>query len=173
MNTPQLSDAALALFRQARKLSKADLDRLAEAAGQLDEDPKFRAEYLKSLLLEQIREAMDAKGISQSEMARRWGKTRQYLSRVLDEDKRVNFTLETLVELSALVGRKVEVNLLDPSEHTHVLRCKVTPRTVAARGDFGEVPVRSRPALFDADAFVDRGSIGWEENDYEQARMPA
>lgn len=173
MNTPQLSDAALALFQQARKLSKSELDRLAESAGQLDEDPTFRAEYLKSLLLEQIREAMDDKGISQSELARRWGKTRQYLSRVLDEDNRVNFTLETLVELSTLVGRKVEVNLLDPSEHTHVLRCKVTPRTIAARDDFGEVPAPSRHALFELDQFVDRGNIHWEENDYEQARMPA
>jgi transcriptional regulator with XRE-family HTH domain len=173
MNTPQISDAALALFQQARKLNKSDLDRLAEAADRLDEDPKFRAEYLKSLLVEQIREAMDDKGISQSDLARLWGKTRQYLSRVLNEDKRVNFTLETLVELSSLVGRKVEVNLLDPSENTHVLRCKVAPRTVAAQRDFGHLPAVRRLALFDAAEFVDRGTNEWEESAYESARVPA
>lgn len=64
INTPQLSAAALALFQKARKLSKSELERLTETAGQLDEDPTFRAEYLKSLLLEQIREAMDDKGTS-------------------------------------------------------------------------------------------------------------
>lgn len=126
-----LPDDLLALFQGARKLTQANLDKLAKATEELDQDPSFRAEYLKGLFVEHIQEAMEQKGISQSELARRWGKSRQYLSRVLSEDRRVNFTIETMVELAGLVGRKIEVHMLNPDENTHVLRCKVTPRRVS------------------------------------------
>jgi transcriptional regulator with XRE-family HTH domain len=120
-----LSDDLLEIFEQTPVWTQSDSASLAKAANALDSDPAFQADYLKGMFVEQIQQAMAAEGISQSELARRWGKSRQYLSRVLSEDGRINFTIDTMVELACLVGRKLEQHLLNDSESTHVLRCKV------------------------------------------------
>ena len=105
------------------RLTADDASALAKAAKTLDTDPEFQADYAKSRFVEDALQAMAEQGVSQSELARKWGRTRQYLSKLFNEDKRVNFTIETMVELSLLVGRKLEIHMLNPNESTHVLRC--------------------------------------------------
>lgn len=176
MKTPKttqnldLPDILRGYLATAPKFDAKKRKALQAAADELDRDPAFLADFQKSLFVEKILEAMEAQGISQSELARRWGKSRQYLSRVLDEDRRVNFTLETLFELASLVGRKIEMHVLDPNEHTHVLRCKVTPRTVSAAHDFGPPAHMATPAI-DRDAFVSREhrSASFDMEDYNES----
>ncbi len=120
----------LELLSNSRQLTQEDLDHLGRTNEALDDDPEFRADYLKSLFVNDILQAIEEGNQSQSELARRWGKSRQYLSRILNEDRRVNFTIETMAELAALVGRRLDLLVLNPSEHVHVLRCKVPERTV-------------------------------------------
>lgn len=165
-----LPDVLKAYLATASKFNAKKRKALQAAAAELDRDPGFLADFEKSLFVEKILEAMEDQGISQSELARRWGKSRQYLSRVLDEDRRVNFTLETMFELASLVGRKLEMHVLDPDEHTHVLRCKVHPRTVAATDDFGAVATARTPA-FDWNAFTSRESrsVEFNQEDYHES----
>lgn len=92
-----LSEDVRSLFKQSKPLNQDELNQLAGAAAKLDDDPAFRADYLKGLFLEQIHEAIQEGNHSQSELA-------------------------------ALVGRRLELVVLNPDEHTHVLRCKVPVR---------------------------------------------
>src|SRR4029077_1960435 len=81
-----------------------DLDQLRAAAAELDSDPAFQADYLKSLFVEKMLEAMKERGENQTQLALRWGKSRQYVSKLFNEDRRVNFTLETMSSLAQLLG---------------------------------------------------------------------
>lgn len=103
--------------------------RLERAAAEADQDPQYHADYLKGLFVEELRQAMEAKNITQSELARRMGCSRQYLSKLFAEDKRVNFTLDTLCALAHQAGRRVHLLVLPEGEAMHVLRYD-KPRSV-------------------------------------------
>src|SRR2546421_12527691 len=111
-------------------LTEQDLDELHRAGEQLDQNPSFRADYLKSLFVEKMLEAMSETGANQTEIAKRWGKTRQYVSKLVNEDKRVNFTIETMCEFAHLVGRVFDIQVLRPNEIAHVIRTMATERYV-------------------------------------------
>ena len=104
------------LLDRTPALSRADLEELAAAGRKLDDDPAFVADLIKSRFVENLLQAMDARGVNQSELARRWGKSRQYVSKVLAEDRRVNFTLESMAELCHLLGLRLDVRALPSSE---------------------------------------------------------
>lgn len=114
-----------ALLANTPKTTPATLERLREAGERLENDPAFQADFMKSQYVENVMQAMAEKGISQSELARRWGKSRQYLHKLLNEDKRINFTIETMVELVMLLDRRLEMHILKKDEAAHVLRCRV------------------------------------------------
>ena len=97
-------------------VTKEELSELEKAAEDLDKDPKWRADYMKGLFVANILEAMEQKGLSQTDVATRWGKTRQYVSKILNEDKRVNFTIETITELGHSVGIRVELHMSGEDE---------------------------------------------------------
>ena len=75
----------------------------------LDKDPEFVLDSIKARFVEDICQAMKAKGISQSDLARLLGKTKQYVSRVLNET--ANFTLSSIVEISIALGCSVELRI--------------------------------------------------------------
>ena len=75
----------------------------------LDKDAAFVLDSVKARLVEDICQAMKAKGINQSELAKRLGKTKQYVSRILNET--ANFTLASIVEISIALGCSVELRL--------------------------------------------------------------
>jgi antitoxin component HigA of HigAB toxin-antitoxin module len=136
------------LLDRTPALSRADLEELASAGRKLDDDPAFVADLNKSRFVESLLQAMDARGVSQSELARRWGKTRQYVSKVFDEDRRVNFTLESMAELCHLLGLRLDVRALQEAECAHVM-------TVHRKVDFapsptpGVIPVEPVSSAFD------------------------
>jgi predicted XRE-type DNA-binding protein len=108
-------------------LTTDDLEALRVAAEKLETDPAFQADYLKSRFVEKMLAAMEEDQISQSELANRWGKTRQYLSKLLNEDHRINFTIETMCEFAQLLNRRVDLQVVRPSEVTHVIRAVRNP----------------------------------------------
>ena len=79
-----------------------------------DADPAFAADYIKSQFVEEILQAMDAQNLSRTELAERLGKTKQYISRVLNET--ANFTIETMVEISHALGKRLVVQLVEPDK---------------------------------------------------------
>ena len=72
--------------------------RFAELMRQVHDSPTFKIEGLKVEIAEQIYLAMERNKISNSELARRMGKSRAYITKILRGN--VNFTLETLVAIS-------------------------------------------------------------------------
>ena len=79
-----------------------------------DADPAFAADYMKSKFVEEILQAMEAQNLTRTELAVRLGKKKQYVSRVLNETS--NFTIETMVEISHALGKRLVVKLEAPDE---------------------------------------------------------
>ncbi len=128
MNVTELPEDIRAWFETTPRLTKADLEELRRAGAALDDDPAFCAELIKGRFVSEMLAAMEEKGQTQAEVARVWGKTRQYLNKLLNEDKRVNFTVETICELAHLLNRRIDVKVLRRDEVAHVMRCVPTER---------------------------------------------
>lgn len=65
---------------------------------------------IKRVLAWQISEAMKAKGISKSEMAKRMNTSRSQLDRFLDPDNS-KVLLETIQRAAAVIGKRVAISL--------------------------------------------------------------
>lgn len=65
----------------------------------------------KVMICRVIRAELRAREESQSAFAKRWGKSRQYVSRILNDKTAPNFTLETIGEAAALLGRNLSVTI--------------------------------------------------------------
>lgn len=111
-----------AMFADEPSVTCKQLGALQNAALELETDPEFQADYTKSLFVTLIRSAMDRAGMNQTMVASKWGRSRQYLNKVLNEDKRVNFTFETAVELAMIVRKKFTFTLEDMDEPKYTLR---------------------------------------------------
>ncbi|GEM_PF-5618939 len=120
--TDSLPPDVAALLADTPEFTPALRARLQRAADAAERDPEFHANYIKGVFVEEIRHALIDRNESQSQLARRWGRSRQYLSKVFAEDKRVNFTIETLCELAHLVGRRVQLLVIREDEESQVLR---------------------------------------------------
>lgn len=66
----------------------------------------------RQILAWEIEEAMNAQGVSRSEMARRMGTSRTIVNRLLDAGH-ANVTLLTLVRAAEALGKKIFVQLVD------------------------------------------------------------
>lgn len=78
----------------------------------LDSDPEFVAERLKADVVEAILRAMKRKGVNKNQLAERVGKSRQWVSRVLNETN--NFTVGTIAQLACALGVKPRITLSAP-----------------------------------------------------------
>lgn len=98
------------LFESDTPLSQERLDSFGKKNREILDDPSFKADVLKDQIIHAIMEALDSDGITQSELAKRCGKTRQALNKQLDVNKPGNFSIETIVELMHHLGRDVELH---------------------------------------------------------------
>ncbi len=115
-NDLDLSDSLKEYLAQIPPVSDADREALSAAGKRLENDPEFQADVLKSMYVEQILEALEVSGETQSQLALRWGKSRQYVSKLFNESRRVNFTIETMTTLAHLVGRRLEIRVVQPEK---------------------------------------------------------
>lgn len=132
------------LFENARPIDELDLKGFGEQVRALLDDPDFKAGLIKDQFIHHVHAGMGEEGITASELARRWGKSRQYLSKLLNEDQRVNYTVDTMVEVMHHLGRKVDVRFLRADEETVVVR-KPKSAPLRQRPRTGE-RARPRPA---------------------------
>lgn len=84
------------------------LDRFLESDGILAE---VQAKAIKEVITWQLVEAMRQRGISKSTLARLMRTSRTQVDRVLDPESG-NVTIETLQKAAAVVGRRVELQLV-------------------------------------------------------------
>ena len=75
----------------------------------VDKDRDFLEQSLKASFVEDICRILKEKGISQADFARKLGKSRQYVSRILNET--ANFTLGTLVDISLALDSEIVLRL--------------------------------------------------------------
>lgn len=80
-----------------------------EAVRDLEKDPGFRSDCLKDDFVEAVRSAMADEGYSQSKLAKKWGRSRQYLNKVLGVDGRINYSIDTMVSLMLSLDREVKI----------------------------------------------------------------
>ena len=83
--------------------------KLAKGVEDFENAPEFVAGYLKACLVRDVLMAMKEEGMNRHQLAERLGKSRQYVSRILNET--ANFTLQSIAELACALGRKVEVSI--------------------------------------------------------------
>lgn len=126
-----LSPELKALLAATRPVESLDLKGMAEAVRELDRSPEHIAETRKAAFVEDVLRALDEQDLGKSELARRLGKNRQQLSYMLNEEKLNNFTIETMADIAAALGRHLLVRMLGPDE-----RVSINPVTV----DYGVQP---------------------------------
>jgi DNA-binding Xre family transcriptional regulator len=85
------------------------LDSLLEEEGVLEE---FRAQAIKEVIAWQLQQAMTERKLSKTDMAKLMHTSRAQLNRLLDPNDG-NVTLETLQRAAAVVGRKVQFQLVN------------------------------------------------------------
>ena len=116
----------MALFENARPVNEIDREGFARDVRNLMDKPSFKAGVIKDQFIHNILEALDEEGISQSELARRWGKSR--LRRCAPRGKRKEEREELLSCRVAERGesrkarqepqrRRGEINHRGPREH--------------------------------------------------------
>ncbi|HZM01732.1 MAG TPA: helix-turn-helix transcriptional regulator [Candidatus Saccharimonadales bacterium] len=110
--TPKMNADVRMYLAGIPEVTPDDLESLKAASKKLGENPAFLADYLKSRFVEEMLAAMEENGVSQTELAKRWGKSRQYLSKLLSENRRVNFTIETMCEFAGLLNRRLDIKVL-------------------------------------------------------------
>ncbi len=81
----------------------------------LENDPEFVADFMKGQITEDILQAMEEEGINKNQLADRLGKSRQYVSRILNET--TNFTFETVAEIAVALNRKIEARIIDKKKY--------------------------------------------------------
>ena len=88
-------------------LKKLDLTDVPD----LENDPKFVSEYLKGQITEDILITMEEKRINKNQLAKKLGKSRQYINKILNET--ANFTLDSLAKITCALNCKIEVRILN------------------------------------------------------------
>ena len=81
-----------------------------------DTNPELVSDYTKGKFIADIYSIMEKQGVSRTELAEKIGKSRQYVSRVLNEN--VNFTIDTLALFTCALGCRLNVSLEEiPAEN--------------------------------------------------------
>lgn len=89
---------------------KTTAKRFADLLQSVEQSDRFQIDGLKVEISEQIYLAMNQQGISNADLARRLGKSRAYVTKLLRGN--TNFTLESLIRIGRALSNEVEINLV-------------------------------------------------------------
>ena len=92
----------------------------------LENDPEFVAGYLKMQFVEDIYRLMAQQGLKPIHLAEKLGKSRQYVSRILNE--KANFTFETMAAITCALDARVAARMFTPGERMAILPLVPKPR---------------------------------------------
>lgn len=110
--TASLTDIDLEIekmFENARPMSELDLDAMARANREIMNSSSFKAGVIKDQFLHAMIEAMEKCDLTQAQLADSMGKSRQYINRFFDEDRKRNYTIDTMVEIMHHLGVNVRL----------------------------------------------------------------
>lgn len=83
--------------------------RLQENRVDYAREPEFVAAYLKAKLVEDIVAAMECQGMNKQALAKQLDRSRQYVSRVLNET--ANFTIDSIARIACALDAEVEMRI--------------------------------------------------------------
>lgn len=106
MKYDNISPELKKLLDEAPVLNNEDRQELAEANAALEIDPEFIADIIKGAFVNDILFAMEEQGLNYNQLAKKWGKSRQHVGKILDKEKAKNFTIDSMVSLSMTLGLK-------------------------------------------------------------------
>lgn len=93
-----------------RESERTVSERFADLLQRAESTDAYQIDRLKVEISERIYDAMKAQGVSNAELARRLGKSRAYVTKLLRGT--TNFTLESLVRIGRALSCEVEFELL-------------------------------------------------------------
>ena len=111
MNNSIINDQIKAFLESTSTVSPERWQEVQAATDKLAHDPEYIADVLKTRFVLDILAAMRERNMSQSALARAIGKSRQYVSAILDEKESINFTIETMTTLALALGVDLEISL--------------------------------------------------------------
>ena len=114
---------------------KAVTDRFSDLLQRAELSDAFQIDRLKVEISERIYNAMNQQGVSNAELARRLGKSRAYVTKLLRGT--TNFTLESLVRIGRALSREVEFELLPKHAQT-----KASAASKAVRKSSSKTPTK-------------------------------
>ena len=136
-----------------------------------DSDPEFVANFAKGQITEDILKAMEEDNINKSQLAEKLGKSRQYVSRVLNET--ANFTIDSLAEIACALQRKVEARIIKKNKHLVVSADYVTDKKSSTLQQSGiiDIPVKKSSKII-TDGFIsDVTTVKNEGVPYEEFKL--
>jgi hypothetical protein len=98
------------------------IKRMEALAEESDRDPQERGELQTAFFVNAVLNAMHSEKLSKGDVAKKMGRTRQYLHQILDEDAPVNFTIETMSSIATAVNRRIEILILADDEIAYVVK---------------------------------------------------
>ena len=137
-------------LENTRPVTPEMLASLAKANRELFADPAFCADVLKGLFVEEMLTALDDRNESKAQLAERLGKSRQYIQKLFNEDKRVNFTVDTLCAVAHALGRRVHLHVCKAEEEPMIVST-MRSRTVTSQGEW---PTRAPAPVIQFSDFV-------------------
>lgn len=135
-------------LENTRPLTPEMLTSLAKANRELYADPAFCADVLKGLFVSEMLAALEERNESKAQVAERLGKSRQYVQKLFDEDKRVNFTVDTLCAVAHALGRRVHLHVCKAEEEPMIVST-MRSRTVLSQGKWPVPAPAPMPHLSD------------------------
>jgi len=109
----------------------------------LEEDPEFLADFLKGSFAGDLFQVMEEENISKTELARRLNTSRQYVTKVMNEEDLVNLTIDSIAKFAAALKRDVSLRL---KKYDEIVEIKTYAQwelenAYHANIEFAEVPV--------------------------------
>jgi len=97
-------------------MSTSSIVRYREWARRTERDPGLAAERLRLAFAEELSRLLRARGLTRTELAARLGKSRAYVTRILNTD--YNLTLETMANIALALDARVTLALRPAPEDT-------------------------------------------------------
>lgn len=148
------------LFQEIEKLPNLNLE----------QDPDFITDYLTGKIANDIQSLMEEKLISRAELAKRLGKSRQYVSRVLNET--ANFTLRSLAQISCALETDLNVNMKSKDKQEYISEhetfennsIKETARVIPFQMDYVQIDQEGLEKNYKKLQNTVKGTEGYEEH---------
>lgn len=106
-------------------------ERFADLLERADSTDAYQVDRLKVEISERIYNVMNEQGVSNAELARRLGKTRAYVTKLLRGT--TNFTLASLVRIGRALSCEVELELLPKAVQTKALAASKAVRNISSK----------------------------------------